>query len=102
MLHRLMVITAWVLTIFFTIPQAIIFRVMKHPDKNFYQCTTINFFEDLCSEVKVGNHTEKLLLGLTPVVWADIYHTIFNCQVFFVPLIAIVASYTQIYFILRR
>jgi len=99
---RLMVITAWVLTIFFTIPQAIIFRVMKHPEKNFYQCTTINFFEDLCSEVKVGNHTEKLLLGLTPVVWADIYHTIFNCQVFFVPLIAIVASYTQIYFILRR
>ena len=40
-------ILAWVVTLIFTIPQAILFRVMKHPEKDFYQCTTYNFFEDL-------------------------------------------------------
>ena len=97
-----MVIMAWVVTLIFTIPQAIIFRVMKHPAKEFYQCTTYNFFEGLSSVIVVGNQTQLLLAGLSPVEWADLYHTFFNCQVFFAPLIAIVASYTKIYFILRR
>ena len=76
----------------FTIPQAIIFRVMKHPEKEFYQCTTYNFFEDLSTPGMVGNATQLLIAGLTPVDWADLYHTAFNCQVFFAPLIAICAS----------
>ena len=99
---RCQVILAWVLTLIFTIPQAIIFRVMKHPQKEFYQCTTYNFFEDLSTPVIVGNTTQLLLGGLTPVQWADLYHTVFNCQVFFAPLIAICASYACIYSILRR
>jgi hypothetical protein len=68
----------------------------------FYQCTTYNFFEDLSTPVMVGNDTQLLLAGLTPVEWADLYHTVFNCQVFFAPLIAICASYAIIYFILSR
>ena len=99
---RCMVILAWAITILFTIPQAIIFRVMKHPEKEFYQCTTFNFFEDLSTAVVVGNQTQLLCAGLTPLEWEDLYHTIFNCQVFFVPLIAIVASYAQIFGVLRR
>ena len=95
-------ILAWVVTLIFTIPQAIIFRVMKHPEKEFYQCTTYNFFEDLSTAMMVGNDTQLLLAGLTPVEWADLYHTAFNCQVFFAPLIAICASYATIYTILRR
>ena len=95
-------ILAWVITLIFTIPQAIIFRVMKHPEKEFYQCTTYNFFEDLSTPFMVGNASKLLLAGLTPVQWADLYHTVFNCQVFFAPLIAIIASYAKIYSILRR
>ena len=60
----MMVLVSWLLTILFSSPQvdilkmrnlenslsqiflkAIIFRVLKHPTKEFYQCTTINFFE---------------------------------------------------------
>ena len=39
---------------------------------------------------------------MTPVQWADFYHTIFNIQVFFGPAIAIVASYTRIYILLKK
>ena len=96
-----MVITAYLSTFIFASPQAIIFRVLKHPEKEFYQCTTFNFFESLSTLVQVGNHTELLLLGLTPVQCADLYHTLFNCEVFFGPLCAIVASYAKIYAVLK-
>ena len=68
-IFRKMVTFAWLLTILFSSPQAIIFRVLKHPTKDFYQCTTINYFEDLSNEVVVvsdsgTNMTELQLLGL--------------------------------------
>ena len=48
---RLMVLLAWLLTLIFTWPQAVIFRVLKHPKKEFYQCTTFNFFENLAKNM---------------------------------------------------
>ena len=39
---------------------------------------------------------------MTPVQWADFYHTVFNFQVFFGPAIAICLSYTRIYLLLKR
>ena len=50
---RLMVMLAWLMTLIFSWPQAVIFRVMKHPNKEFYQCTTFNFFENLA--LGIGN-----------------------------------------------
>ena len=97
-----MVTMAWLVIIIFTIPQAFIFRVLKHPEKEFYQCTTFNFFEELSGPVEIGNTTHLYLGGLTPIQWADLYHTIFNCEVFFSPVIAIVASYAKIYSVLSR
>ena len=97
-----MVASAWVLAILFSSPQAIIFRVLKHPVKDFYQCTTYNFFDNLSSPVVIDNVTHSIFIGLTPIQWADLYHTIFNCEVFFAPVIAIVASYTNIYRLLSR
>ena len=44
---------AWLMTLIFSWPQAVIFRVMKHPNKEFYQCTTFNFFENLA--LGIGN-----------------------------------------------
>ena len=32
---------------------------------------------------------------LTPIQWADVYHTVFNSAVFFGPAIAIVTSYIR-------
>ena len=96
-----MVFIAYLTTVVFASPQAVIFRVLKHPEKEFYQCTTFNFFESLSTPVQIGNHTQLLLFGLTPVQCANLYHTIFNCEVFFGPVIAIVASYAKIYYVLK-
>ena len=97
-----MVVLAWLLTMLFSCPQAIIFRVKKHPVKEFYQCTTYNYFEDLSTSVKVGNSTQLVLGGLTPMQWEDLYHTIFNTEIFFIPLIIIVGGYFKIFIILTR
>ena len=95
-----MVMVAWILTLVFASPQAIIWRVLKHPTKDFHQCTTVDFFANLSSPV--GNSTEMLLVGLTPDQWFNIYHIIFNCEIFFVPLILIIISYCMIFITLAR
>ena len=77
-------------------------RLLKHPAKEYYQCTTINFFENLSQIVKEGNSTELRLYGLTPDQWEDTYHTVFNSQIFFIPLVIIVLSYVKIFLILTR
>ena len=99
---RFMVFIAYLATFILASPQAIIFRVLKHPIKEFYQCTTYDFFESISTEVQIGNDTELVLLGMTPLQAADLYHTIFNCEVFFCPVIAIVGSYIKIYYVLKR
>ena len=102
---RLMVVLAWVLTMLFSCPQAIIFSVQKHPNKDFYQCTTENFFENLSTPVlenNNNNNTKLVMGGLTPKQWGDLYHTLFNAEIFFIPFIIISASYVKIYLILTR
>ena len=78
-----MVLIAWLVTIISVIPQAVIFRVLRHPEIDYYQCTTEDFFESLTTETVVLNNVETHYLpgGLTPKQAADLYHTIFNCQV---------------------
>ena len=99
----MMVTSAWVLTILFSSPQALVFRVMKHPMKEFYQCTTYNFWESVSTPTKgPGNSTSLSLAGLSPRQWEDLYHTVFNCQVFFIPLIIITVSYVKIYILLYQ
>ena len=105
LIYRMMVLGSWIFTIICSSPQAIIFRVLKHPTKEFYQCTTINFFEDLSDEVVTtspdgGNSTHLYLLGLGPESWNRLYHVLFNCEIFFIPLIIILISYAKIYSIL--
>ena len=53
---RMMVVTAWCLTLLTSSPQAVIFRVIKDDKKDFYQCTTLNFFESWATEVGVLVH----------------------------------------------
>ena len=97
-----MVMVAWILTLVFASPQAIMWRVLKHPTIDFHQCTTVDFFENLTSPVSVGNSTEMLLVGLTTDQWHNIYHVFFNSEIFFVPLILILISYFMIFITLAR
>ena len=45
----MMVIGAWLTTLLFSLPQAVIFRVLRHPLVEFYQCTTWGYFENLAT-----------------------------------------------------
>ena len=38
----------------------------------------------------------------SPHNWSDIYHTLYNCEIFLLPLVIIVATYTRIYVLLTR
>ena len=99
-----MVASAWVFTLLSASPQAIIFRVLKHPTKEFYQCTTIDFFEDLAEEhfnIQT-NKTEYILAGINTEAWHTIYHTVVTSQIFFLPLLIIIISYIKIYSILSQ
>merc|ERR1712024_127977 len=81
---RLMVLGSWVFTLICSSPQAIIWRVLKHPTKEFYQCTTIDFFEDLAEEHldPNTNKTEYFLAGINTEAWHTIYHTVVTSQIF--------------------
>ena len=99
-----MVVGSWVFTLLCAAPQAVIFRVLKHPTKDFYQCTTIDFFEDL-AEKRLNlktNQTEYILGGIDTEAWHTIYHTVINTQIFFLPLLIIIISYIKIYSILSK
>ena len=63
--------------------QAFIFRVRRHPERAFYQCTDVGFFESLAERREGGHNQTELLLpgGLSPSAAADLYHTLFTCQV---------------------
>ena len=97
-----MVASSWVFTLVCASPQAIIFRVLKHPTKEFYQCTTIDFFEDLAEKHfdPSTNKTDYILGGINTEAWHTIYHTFINTQIFFLPLLIIIISYIKIYSIL--
>ena len=94
-----MVLSCWLLTLLCAAPQAVIFRVLKHPTKEFYQCTTIDFFEDLAVKQLNAetNLTEHILLGLNTETWHSLYHTVVNVEIFFLPLTIIVISYIKIF-----
>ena len=47
-----MVIIAWLTTLLFSSPQAVIFRVMKHPVADFYQVTVRIFLKVFNTEVR--------------------------------------------------
>ena len=99
-----MVAGSWIFTLLSAAPQAVIFRVLKHPTKDFYQCTTIDFFEDL-AEKRLNlktNQTEYILGGIDTEAWHTIYHTVINTQIFFLPLLIIIISYIKIYSILSQ
>ena len=66
--RRLMVILAWLLTLVFTSPQAIIFRVLRHPMAEFYQCTTWGFFENFATEVSKSMEYFEWILYLVQQV----------------------------------
>ncbi|XP_023339753.1 gonadotropin-releasing hormone receptor [Eurytemora carolleeae] len=94
---RIMVACAWILAAICSLPQAFIFRKLQYPNKEFYQCLTVDYFRSISSPTVRGNITRLELYGLEPQDWDRIYNFSFNVFVFFIPLLGIVISYTLVH-----
>ena len=59
----------------FALPQTLVFRVLKHPKIEFFQCTSMNFFRDLFN----GSTTDESpnFYSLTPEMAEKMYSALF-------------------------
>lgn len=73
---QIMITSAWLISALCALPQTLVFRVLKHPQMDFYQCTTMQYFDNI--------HAEK------------IYNSLFLVVVYVVPLLVIVVTYANI------
>ena len=71
-----MITSAWLISALCALPQTLVFRVLKHPQMEFYQCTTMQYFDNI--------NVEK------------IYNSLFLVVVYVVPLLVIVVTYANI------
>ena len=97
-----MVVISWVISILLSLPQAIMFRKMKHPLVEFYQCTTLNVVEDFATKTVVDGETKFTLLGVDSDTIYSLYHFSFPFFVFFFPLGCLIVNYSIIIKIIRR
>merc|ERR1711892_373075 len=61
---RLMVAVSWIISIILSLPQAFMFRKLKHPAVEFYQCTTDMVVEDYSTQTMVDGKIKFIFHGL--------------------------------------
>ena len=78
------------------------FRLVKHPSRDFYQCTS-QFRIEMISEITlVGGEPVFNFHGFEPETIYRIYNMSFFIFVFFLPLLIIIISYISIFYQIRR
>ena len=97
-----MVVISWTLSLLLSLPQAFMFRKLKHPAVEFYQCTTDMVVEEFSEQVVVAGETQFRLLGVDSDTVYSIYHFSFPFFVFFFPLACLIFNYGIIIKIIRR
>jgi hypothetical protein len=97
-----MVSMSWVVSILLSLPQALVFRKLKHPQLEFYQCTTSGAIEEFSEEVEVGGETKILFFGVEPETIYRTYHFSFLFFVFFFPLAVLMVNYFIIIRLIMR
>ena len=73
---QIMITSAWLISVLCALPQTLVFRVLNHPQMEFYQCTTMQYFDNILLE--------------------KIYNSLFLVVVYVVPLLVIVVTYANI------
>ena len=101
-LTRLMVLCSWVGSLLLSLPQAFMFRKLKHPMFEFYQCTTRMVVEDFSEAVLENNMIRFVFYGIDSINVYKIYSFYFLLLVYFLPLICLIISYTIIFRLIRR
>ena len=97
-----MVAISWIVSSLLALPQAFMFRKLKHPEIDFYQCTTTFAIEDVSDEVQVDGKKIFLFLGFDSETIYTFYHLSFLFFVFFFPLSVLMFNYFIIIKILTR
>ena len=82
-----MITAAWIISALCALPQTLVFRVKRHPQVEFYQCTQMGYFEDI-----FDNSTTII----SPIQAETIYNSFFLLFVYMVPLVFIVVTYATI------
>lgn len=90
---RLMVVASWIISLILSLPQAFMFRKLKHPYVEFYQCTTDMVVEEYSSRVVVAGETKFIFLGVDSETVYSLYHLSFPFFVFFFPLGCLIFNY---------
>ena len=101
-LARVMVLCCWVVSFILSFPQAIMFRKLKHPHLEFYQCTTKSVVETYSDLVTEDGKLKLVFYGLDPVRVYNIYHFSFLFFVYFLPLFCLIISYIIIIKLIKR
>ena len=101
-LTRVMVLCCWVVSLLLSLPQAIMFRKLKNPHLEFYQCTTMMVVETYSELVKEDNKLKFVFYGIDAVVIYNIYHFSFLFFVYFLPLLCLIISYIIIIKLIKR
>ena len=99
---RLMVVISWIISTVLSLPQAFMFRKLKHPAVEFYQCTTDMVVEDYSKQTVVAGKIKFIFLGLDSDTVYNIYHFSFPFFVFFFPLACLIFNYGIIIRMIRR
>ena len=72
---RIMIGSAWLVSALFALPHTLVFRVLKHPKIEFFQCTSMNFFRDLFNGSTTDESPNFYLL--TPEMAEKMYSALF-------------------------
>ena len=83
---QIMITSAWLISALCALPQTLVFRVLKHPEIDFYQCTTMNYFDNIFNNATM----------VTPNQAEKIYNSLFLVVVYVVPLLVIIVTYANI------
>ena len=97
-----MVFCSWVVSLLLSSPQAFMFRKMKHPYLEFYQCTTNMVIESYSQLVVEGDKAMYLFFGVDSDTVYLLYHLSFLIFVYFLPLSCLLVSYSFIIYLIRR
>lgn len=81
-----MITAAWIISALCALPQTLVFRVLKHPQAEFYQCTQLGFYEEIFDNTTI----------ISPSQAETIYSSFFLLFVYAVPLVFIVVTYATI------
>lgn len=83
---QIMITSAWIISALCALPQTLVFRVLKHPKVEFFQCTSMGYFDDIFNNSTIVN----------PQQAEKIYNSLFLVVVYMVPLCVIIITYANI------